>query len=178
VPVDVPARALPAPKLTPRQPSKREKAPRQVRYLPRGLSLLQGLEGRCSIQLSYRRVPVFCGVSGRESRLSAADVVRKCARSRQPTRHVAEIAWAHDMVAIEHATGLVAGHLHRHSLRDTGVDHVPHRCASTVMPQLPGQASILTSRLPSLPEVAAPLAEAPTPFEVRKHMGDNPLDPF
>ena len=33
-----------------------------------------GLEGRCSIQLSYRRVLVFCGVTGQESRFSAADV--------------------------------------------------------------------------------------------------------
>jgi hypothetical protein len=27
-----------------------------------------GLEGRCSIQLSYRRVLVFCGVTEREAR--------------------------------------------------------------------------------------------------------------
>ena len=32
------------------QPPKRENAPRQVRYLPRDLSLLQGLEGRRSVQ--------------------------------------------------------------------------------------------------------------------------------
>ena len=33
-----------------------------------------GLEGRCSIQLSYRRVLVFCEVSGREASFSDADV--------------------------------------------------------------------------------------------------------
>src|SRR5258706_15118931 len=63
-----------------------------------------GLEGRCSIQLSYRGVLVFCGVSGRESRLSGADVpenVRVAASRRATSR---EIARAHDMVAIEHAT--------------------------------------------------------------------------
>ena len=33
-----------------------------------------GLEGRCSIQLSYRRVLVFCGVREREASFSGADV--------------------------------------------------------------------------------------------------------
>ena len=42
-------------KITPHRPTSSEKTPR-------------GLEGRCSIQLSYRRVLVFCGVSERESR--------------------------------------------------------------------------------------------------------------
>ena len=55
MPVDVPARASPQPKITPHRPTSSEKTPR-------------GLEGRCSIQLSYRRVLVFCGVSERESR--------------------------------------------------------------------------------------------------------------
>jgi hypothetical protein len=41
-----------------------------------------GLEGRCSIQLSYRRVSVFCGVREREASFSGADVPRKCAREK------------------------------------------------------------------------------------------------
>ena len=62
VPVNVPARALKAAKLTPHRPTRNDKTP----------GLLRGLEGRCSIQLSYRRVPVFCEVSTREASFSGA----------------------------------------------------------------------------------------------------------
>ena len=72
VPVNVPARALKAAKLTPHRPTRNDKTPRQLRHLPRGPGLLRGLEGRCSIQLSYRRVPVFCEVSTREASFSGA----------------------------------------------------------------------------------------------------------
>ena len=66
-----------------------------------------GLEGRCSIQLSYRRVLVFCGVSGREARLSAADVPENVPAPARRRSHVLQIGRAHDVLAVEHAAGLV-----------------------------------------------------------------------
>ena len=55
-----------------RQSTTQRETPRQVANLPRGPGLLRGLEGRCSIQLSYRRVLVFCEVGGREASFSVA----------------------------------------------------------------------------------------------------------
>jgi len=49
------ATTVSGPKTSPLQPTGTEKTPRQVRHLPRGPGLPRGLEGRCSIQLSYRR---------------------------------------------------------------------------------------------------------------------------
>lgn len=77
VPGDVPARALPAPKLTLRQPTPERKP-----------GLPGGLEGRCSIQLSYRRVLVFCGVRKRDASFSGAAVpenVPAASRRRGPS---------------------------------------------------------------------------------------------
>ena len=54
-----------------------------------------GLEGRCSIQLSYRRVLVFCGASERDASFSGQDVpenattnIRAIFSSRTPCRPV------------------------------------------------------------------------------------------
>jgi len=55
-----------------RQSTTQRETPRQVANLPRGPGLLRGLEGRCSIQLSSRRVLVFCEVGGREASFSVA----------------------------------------------------------------------------------------------------------
>ena len=55
VPVIVPATTRKAPITGPREPNSKEKTPRQVCNLPRGSVIRYGLEGRCSIQLSYRR---------------------------------------------------------------------------------------------------------------------------
>ena len=44
-----------------------------------------GLEGRCSIQLSYRRVPVFCGLRERDASFGAVlqhDIVLGLQRER------------------------------------------------------------------------------------------------
>ena len=74
-------------KITPHRPTSSEKTPRQVRHLPRGPGLPQGLEGRCSIQLSYRRVLVFCEVSGREASFSVAwRAAQRAGPLRQPHR--------------------------------------------------------------------------------------------
>ena len=75
-----------------------------------------GLEGRCSIQLSYRRVLVFCGVRGRES------------RRRQPTRYVAKIGRSNTLRVLWPVT------LHGRPFRHAGVDHISHRRLSEVMP--------------------------------------------
>ena len=80
-----------------------------------------GLEGRCSIQLSYRRVLVFCGVREREASFSGADVA---------ARHILQVGRAHDVVAVERAEGLMAVHLHGHPLRHAGgplAAHSPRR---------------------------------------------------
>ena len=62
-----------------------------------------GLEGRCSIQLSYGRVETFCEVSGRESRTSEL-TAQNCARA--SSCHVLEVSRPHDVVAIDHGAVL------------------------------------------------------------------------
>ena len=51
--------SLPGRSTAPRQPRRKRKAPRQISDLPRGRSTPEGLEVRCSIQLSYRRTPTY-----------------------------------------------------------------------------------------------------------------------
>jgi hypothetical protein len=66
-------------------------------------------------------VSVFCGVREREASFSGADVA---------ARHIPQVGLAHHVVAVEHAAGLMAVHLHGHPLRHAGgplAAHSPRR---------------------------------------------------
>src|SRR5213594_242369 len=67
MPVVMPVTARDPPKTAPRQPRRERKAPQQISDLPRGRSAPEGLEVRCSIQLSCRRVLECSRVTARAS---------------------------------------------------------------------------------------------------------------
>ncbi len=45
-----------------------------------------------------------------------------------------QIGGAHDVIAVENSTRLMAGDAHSYALRNTGVDHIPDGGTSEVMP--------------------------------------------
>jgi hypothetical protein len=68
--------------------------PRQVRHLPRGPGLTRGLEGRCSIRLSYRRGASLRYTDDRRSgtvQVSSKFCVGLSSRSSAKGRHAPEV---------------------------------------------------------------------------------------
>jgi hypothetical protein len=115
-----------------------------------------GLEGRCSIQLSYRRVPELSLVTDRGA-TSGDGIVPGIAR--EPARNILEASRTDDVLTIEHAAGLVARHRHCDALRYSGVDHIAHCAPPHVVPEHPWHARFPARGGPRLLEVTAALSE-------------------
>src|SRR5215472_6493313 len=69
-----------------------------------------------------------------------------------------EIAFADDVVALEHRARLVPGHLHRHAFRNAGAHEIPHGSSSEVMRYATGTARLLARLPPRLRETHDRLA--------------------
>src|SRR5215813_9418660 len=99
-----------------------------------------------------------------------SDCARDCAR--QAPRDVLEIAWAHDVVAVEDCAGLVPSHGHGNSLWHPRIDHVPHRGPPAVVTKHPRHARLSACAHPGLPVVRPPLA-AMTARQMGEHVRDD-----
>src|ERR1700682_5036098 len=78
----------------------------------------------------------------------------------EPPRRVPQVAAAHDVVAFEHGTGLVAGQLHGHALRHAGPREAAHGGPTEVVRDAtgtPGRGAGLPPRLVE-PALRDPLA--------------------
>jgi hypothetical protein len=82
-------------------------------------------------------VPVRIGIGGQLRRLDRVELLRG----------FDEIAFADDVVALEHRARLVPGHLHRDTLGNPSAYQVSHRCSSKVMRNA-ARAPGLLARLP------------------------------
>ena len=82
-------------------------------------------------------VPARIGIGGELCRLNRVELLRG----------LDEIAFAHDVVALEHRTRLVAGHLHGHTFGNAGAHEVADCCASGIVRNASGTAGLL-ARLP------------------------------
>jgi hypothetical protein len=85
---------------------------------------------------------------------------RKCAR--QFPRHVLQISGADDVVAVEHIAGSMS--CHRYALRNTLIDHVPHRGAPKIMAQHAGTTRFQTCSLPGSLKILDTLAFVPASY--------------
>ena len=65
---------------------------------------------------------------------------------------LAEVAGAHDIVSLEHASGLVSRHLHRDPLRDAGADEIADGGSAEVVQDATRTSSFHTGRSESDPE--------------------------
>src|SRR2546425_2650670 len=126
-----------------------------------------GLEVRCSIQLSYRRVLEFSRVTARASSAEGVSYARNYAR--QLPRHALAVGGAHNVVAIEHRARLGARDGHRNSLDNAPVHHVANGCPPEVVTEAPGNACLLACRDSRLPEVPNTLPPEPA-GEVWEHV--------
>src|SRR5262249_18783406 len=63
-----------------------------------------------------------------------------------------EVADAHDIVPLEHAPGLVPGHLHRHALGNPGADEIADRRSAEVVTDTTRASSLHTGRSECDPE--------------------------
>ena len=63
---------------------------------------------------------------------------------------MSQVLFADDVVALEYASGLVAGNRHGHSLGDAGANHVANRTAPEIMEQSFADLGILACGLPCL----------------------------
>jgi hypothetical protein len=94
-------------------------------------------------------------------------------RGLDPAGGLAQIRVRDDVVALEHAAGLVARDLHGHAFRDAAADHFPDRRAAKVMKQLPQDARGLTGFRPG----GAKLSNRPTvPGKDPRHKRLRPLE--
>src|SRR5262249_18527434 len=66
----------------------------------------------------------------------------------EPLSRLAQVAFTDDIVAVEHRSGLVATHLHRDTLRDSGAHRIAHCGPAQIMNQLPRTSCRLASPLP------------------------------
>src|SRR5262245_5194060 len=70
----------------------------------------------------------------------------------KPPDGVGEVGLGDDVVSLEHAAGLVPGHLHRDTLRHPGADQIPHCRPAQVVGNPAWTAGLQTGPLPGLRE--------------------------
>jgi hypothetical protein len=65
-----------------------------------------------------------------------------------PLRRLSQVFIAYDVVAVENASGLMAGNLHRHSLRNCCSEDVSYGRSSGVVEKPSFDLSLSTCRIP------------------------------
>jgi hypothetical protein len=71
---------------------------------------------------------------------------RLATRRIQPFGGIPKITRTDDVVSLEHAPGLVSGHLHRHPLGNAGADEIADRGPAEVVQDAPGTPGCRTGR--------------------------------
>src|SRR5581483_12295001 len=90
----------------------------------------------------------------RRNRLDFRSICLRAKMSLQKLTGLRSIRVVHDVVAVEHAAGLVAAEFHRNAFGDAGAHHVANRSAPEIVNDNTAESSLPARCFPSLSKIA------------------------